>query len=523
MNPSEIIMSIKSEDVIYFERRSTTVESAPDSYPHKFEVSTTIPHFRELYSSLGKGEISDHVESIAGRVYSTRIYGKNLVFVDIQGGDPSESEVQNHLQIVFNKKQYEGEENMKAVYAAIYRGDILGFVGKPYCSNTGELSLVPTSYQLLAPCKHLMPKPEVEMEGGEKSSGGLSDDLTIFRKRYLDMIVNHESRNMIILRSKTIREMRNFLEEHGFIEINTPVLSATASGATAKPFTTYHNEFKREMQLRIAPELNLKRLVVGGIDKVYEIGPQFRNEGVDLTHNPEFFTCEFYWAYADYNDLMEFTEKMLYGISQKFSERKSDVDWTPPYERIDIVSEIKEQLSKSGSESEFPDCSFESDEMREFLDSVCVERGFECSEPRTTARLFDTLVEELVEPLCKGNKPVFLIHHPKIISPLAKSHRSDPEKTERFELFVKGFELANAYTELNDPVEQKERFLQQAKDKADGDDEAPEPDLSFVEALEYGLPPTAGWGMGIERLIMLMFNKDRIKDVIPFPMSRVLL
>ncbi|KAI5180015.1 lysyl-tRNA synthetase, class II [Nematocida sp. AWRm80] len=435
---------------------------------------------------------------VGGRVLVVRSIGK-ISFIKIESNTQS-------IQIIYRGKLEE-----------VYRGDIIGVEGKLGYSNKGELSIIGEKIRVLSPCIHTYPTEHY----------GLKDTEVRYRQRYLDLVLNKESMQRFVAKSKIITGIRKFLDARGFMEVETPMMHVIPGGATAKPFKTILNEMQMELSMRISPELHLKTLLVGGIPRVYEIGRQFRNEGIDATHNPEFTTCEFYMAYADYNDLLTMTEEMLseivyslygshkvsYTVEKNGEQQQVEIDFTTPFRRIDMIEGLSKEL-----QVEIDATMLETEEGRQLLDRLCVENNVQCKAPRTSARLLDKLVGEFLETQC--HNPTFLINHPKIMSPLAKEHRERKSVTERFELFVLGKEVCNAYTELNDPFDQRRRFEQQAMDKSAGDEEAQEIDEDFCTALEYGMPPAAGWGIGIDRLTMMLTGAHNIRDVLFFPTMR---
>lgn len=481
-------------------------------YPHKFQVTCTIPEFITKYSQgLDAGQVLEEpIVSLAGRLYSKRAAGNRLVFYDLRADGVK-------VQIIADASKATG--NFVQEHALLRRGDIVGVKGVPGKSRKGEFSIFATEVQLLSSCLHMLPKLEQ----------GLADSEVRFRQRYLDLICNQDNRNIFIRRSKIIKFIRNFLDERDFLEVETPMMSAVPGGATAKPFKTYHEDLKTNMYMRVAPELYLKMLVIGGLERVYEIGRNFRNESIDLTHNPEFTACEFYAAYLDYSDLMNMSEEMLSSLVKDVTGSHSityhpdgkdgravDIDFTPPFKRVSMVSGLEERLRVKLGDADFTiPKDMAADSTRQFLDDLHTKLELECEEPRTTARLLDSLVGEFIEPECIN--PTFICDHPEIMSPLAKWHRSLPGMTERFELFVNGKEICNAYTELNDPEVQRDRFRATQKDVRSGDEEAMVHDEDFCTALEYGLPPTAGWGLGVDRLSMMLTDNFSIKEVLLFP------
>ncbi len=482
----------------------------PNPYPHKFHNSIDVPEFIGKYHTLKKGEfLKDTVISLSGRIMTKREAGKSLRFYVLQS---------EGVQVQIMAQAQDADGDFAEMHDILRRGDIIGVTGypgrtQPKKGGEGELSVFAQKIQLLSPCLHMLPAEHY----------GFKDQETRYRKRYLDLIMNKNVRDKFLVRSQIITYIRDFLNARKYIEVETPILNVIAGGATAKPFVTHHNDLDMQMYMRIAPELFLKELVVGGIDRVYEIGRQFRNEGIDMTHNPEFTTCEFYQAYADVYDLMDMTELMFSEMVKKITGdyvvkyhpdgpdgKELSIDFSRPWKRVDMI----EGLEKAYDTKFPPGDQLHTKETGEFLKKLLIKYKLDCPPPLTNARMLDKLVGEL-EDACIN--PTFIFGHPQMMSPLAKYHRNIPGLCERFEVFVATKEIANAYTELNDPFDQRARFEEQARQKDLGDDEAQLIDETFCNALEYGLPPTGGWGCGIDRLAMFLTDSSTIREVLLFP------
>ena len=480
-----------------FEQRKEKLEQLKDSginpFANDFKPTHLASELISQYGELSEDELKEQSEefSLAGRVMAIRDFGKSLFFhiADRSG------RIQGYI-----KKDVVGEDEHKAFKKFVDLGDFVGIKGNLFKTRTGELTLNVTEYKFLT--KSLHPLPE--------KFHGLKDVEVRYRQRYLDLVSNPEIKEIFLTRSKIIKLIRKYLEERDFVEVETPILHPIAGGAAAKPFQTYHNALDLDLVLRIAPELYLKRLVVGGIDRVFEIGRTFRNEGVSTQHNPEFTMMELYQAYATYEDLMEMTEELVCHIameikgSLKFEYGDVELDLSRPWKRMEISESLKQEL---GDE-------ILSDDKLLFdkADSMGIDhkgiRG------KAITEIFEAIFEERLI------NPTFVYGFPLDISPLARKNEENPELTDRFELYIFGREIANAFSELNDPVDQKERFEKQIELKNKGDEEAHEMDQDYVTALEHGMPPTAGEGIGIDRLVMLFTNSPSIREVIFFPHLR---
>ncbi len=436
----------------------------------------------------------DEKVTIGGRIVSKREHGK-ATFAHLQD---SAGRIQIYLNVNgVGEEQYE-------LFGLVDIGDFVGVEGTVFRTRRGEVTVAVETFSLLT--KSLLPLPE--------KWHGLKDVELRYRQRYLDLVVNTEVKDIFITRSKIIQGIRDFLSRESFLEVETPMMSSIAGGANARPFRTYHNALGMNLYLRIATELYLKRLLVGGMEKVYELGKVFRNEGISTIHNPEFVTLEVYQAYADYKDMMDLTERLLVNLSREvmgtttWSWKGEEVDLTPPWPRITMVEAVRQYAGIDFS-------ALESDEQAR---REAREKGLEISEGASWGEVLAEVFESFCEENLKG--PVFVMQYPVEVSPLARQSKEDPRFTDRFELFIFGNEIANAFTELNDPGEQRKRFERQMAMREEGDQEAHMMDEDFLTALEYGMPPAGGLGIGIDRLIMIMTGSASIRDVILFPTLR---
>ena len=470
-------------------------EMGIDPYPQKYSPSHLSSIIISDYESLDGKDVN-----VAGRIMSIRRMGKSSFFHIQDGG--------GRLQI-FIKRDDIGEDIYNH-FKLLDIGDFVGVEGLIFKTKVNEISIHAKNLTVL--CKSIRPLPIVK-EKEDTTFDAFSDKEQRYRNRHLDLIVNTDIRDTFIKRANIIKSIRNYLDDLGFLEVETPVLQPLYGGANARPFTTHHNSLDQKLFLRIADELYLKRLIIGGIDRVYELSKDFRNEGMDRNHNPEFTMLEFYWAYADYEDNMDLVEAMIRDVAKNIGAQKINwgemtIDLAKPFKRKPIFELLKEATGE-----DFSNISLEQ------LRKICIEHNIEIDNNANYGQMLDGLMSKLVEP--NLIEPTFVIDYPKEISPLAKKHRNgDPNLVERFELFIGTAEFANAFTELNDPIDQRERFESQEKLERAGDDEAHPIDENFLQAIECGMPPTAGVGIGIDRLVMLLTENLSIKDVILFPAMR---
>ena len=465
-----------------------------EPYALKYPRRDTAADIRDRFEGLEAGGESGYTASLAGRVMALRRHGK-ACFADIE-------DASGRLQLLASLDAL-GREAYD-LFQELDIGDWIGVEGTVFKSRRGELTVRLAGFELLS--KSLRPLPE--------KWHGLKDVERRYRQRYLDLMVNPEVRENLKVRVNTIKELRRFLDERGFVEVETPMLQPIPGGATARPFTTYHQALGEDLYLRIAPELYLKRCIVGGLEKVYEINRNFRNEGISYKHNPEFTMLEFYWAYVDYLDLAPFLEEMLCDVVRavkgtlSFGYQGKTLDLAPPWRRVTLLGAVGDAVGRS----------IDSGTAEEELRALAGEREVPLEEAWGRGKIVTELFEKLVEPGLW--EPTLVMDYPREVSPLARVHRDDPFLTERFELIVAGREIANAFSELIDPLDQRRRFEEQARQRKRGDEEAHLLDHDFLRALEYGMPPTGGLGLGVDRLVMLLTDSHSIREVILFPHLR---
>jgi lysyl-tRNA synthetase class 2 len=487
------------ENKLIAERRSKldALRAEGNAYPNDFRRNAVAEELHQTFESHDNEALHEEsVEvSVSGRMMVKRVMGK-ASFVKLQDRT---GQIQLRL---------ERDRLPEGVYQAFKKwdvGDIVGATGKLFRTQTGELTIMADMVRLLT--KSLRPLPE--------KFHGLSDQETRYRQRYVDLIINESSRNVFRVRSQIITYMRSFLEAADFLEVETPMMQVTPGGALARPFTTHHNALDMQLYLRIAPELNLKRLIVGGFERVYEINRNFRNEGVSTQHNPEFTMLEAYRAYADYNDWMDMTEAMLHGMTEailgttRVDYQGEKYDFGQPFRRITVEEAIAAyNLSLDMSRIR----------ERDYLVEICTRLGIAVKDGDGPGKLQTDIFDATCED--KLREPIFITHYPTEVSPLSRANDADPFVTDRFELFITGREIANGFSELNDPETQAARFRAQAENRKAGDDEAMAYDHDYIRALEYGMPPTAGIGVGVDRLVMLLTDSPSIRDVLLFPHMR---
>lgn len=490
-------LNLTEQEIVRREKMKDLLDKGIDPFGSRYERNSNTKDIKERFSNKTREELEEikEVVKIAGRIMTKRRQGK-IGFMHIQDRF---GQIQIFLRFdTLGEEQYD-------LFKIADIGDIVGIEGEVMKTQTGELSVKATTYTHLT--KALRPLPE--------KFHGLQDKEEARRKRYVDLIMNEDARRIAFARPRIIRGIQKFLDSRGFVEVETPVLNPILGGAAARPFVTHHNALDMDFYLRIATELYLKRLIVGGMEAVYEIGRLFRNEGMDATHNPEFTTVEAYLAYGDLSDMMTLVEELVSGLAKDLLNTTEieycgkEISLKAPFKRVHMVDAIKEQTGIN---------FFEINDLDEAL-RLAKEHNIDVPKhQRSLGHIINLFFEEYVEDTLV--QPTILYGHPIEISPLTKKNPKDPRFTDRFELFINGKEFANAYTELNDPIDQRERFVNQLKERELGNDEANDMDNDFIEALEYGMPPTGGIGIGIDRLVMLLTNTDTIRDVLLFPHMR---
>jgi lysyl-tRNA synthetase class 2 len=500
-------MELSDLEKIRYEKIQSLRGMGLEPYPTRTEVTATIAEATREFEDAENGpSVKVTRATLAGRLRAIRLMGK-LAFAHIEDGTAK-------IQLFMRVNEL-GEEAMELFKTQFDIGDYIQATGEVTRTRSGEISLLVASFKMLA--KAITPLPAAKdevIDGQVVRHATLADPETRFRQRYADLAVNEDVRKIFKTRAAVVNSLRSYLNERGFLEVETPILQPIYGGAAAKPFTTYHNQLKQDLFLRISFELYLKRLVVGGFDRVYEIGRDFRNEGVSYKHNPEFTQLEFYWAYADYLKVMDLVENMIaFVCDQALGTRKlifngNEIDFTPPWKRVDLRQGI---IDTTGIDiNAYP--------TAEGLAKVMKEKGMKFNPQDARGKLIDHLLGDYLEPTF--TQPTFLYDYPRDISPLAKNKPGDPSTVERFEGFVGGMELCNAFTELNDPIEQEARFLEMGREYKAEDEERHPMDEDYLHAMAYGMPPQGGFGMGIDRLVMLLTDHHSIREVILFPHLR---
>lgn len=502
-------MEFNELEKIRIEKLKKMREAGVEPYPTRSEITHQVSELIDLFTrhEAENGQAAfNELFVIGGRIRSIRGMGK-LAFTHIEDGS-------GRIQLMMRLNEL-GEEQLEFFKDHFDIGDFIQAAGTAMRSRTGEITLLVSEFKMLA--KAISPLPaakDEEVDGEIVRHAALVDPETRYRQRYADLAVNNEVRDIFKMRSRTVRALQRYLDNREFMEVETPILQPIYGGAAAQPFVTHHNQLHQDLYLRISFELYLKRLLVGGLDRVYEIGRDFRNEGVSFKHNPEFTQLEFYWAYADYLKVMELTEDMVSSAAMevlgttRIKFAGEDIDLTPPWKRLELRQAILDA------------CGIDIDQHLddESLFKAMAEKDLRPKPGATRGKLIDALIGDLVEPFLI--QPTFLYNYPRDISPLAKNIPGNPRMVERFEGFIGGMELCNSFTELNDPLEQEKRFLEMGRDYASDDDERHPMDEDYLQAMSYGMPPNGGFGMGIDRLVMLFANKRSIREVILFPHLR---